>query len=120
MNLSGLWLANIGALITATLGLTAILRPQLIEKMVSIKPTGVEGVSEIRATYGGFFAGMATYAMIMQSMQAFVLLGVGWLSAAAVRLVTLPFGSTSAKNFGGVVFETLIGVLCVSGWFFAQ
>lgn len=105
---------NIGASISMLLGLWAIFWPSKVEKFVSIKGMGKEGKSEVRATYGGFFAGIALFAMVTQNSTAFIALGIGWLSAAIVRLVTLPFGYITTKNIGGVVFESVIGALCIS------
>ena len=108
---------NIGAVISLILGLMSIIWPSKIEAFVSIKSVGREGVSEIRATYGGFFSGISLYAMITQTPVAFMALGCGWLCAAIVRFVTLLFGFATPKNMGGVIFEGVIGVLCISGLF---
>ena len=105
---------NIGACISLLLGIWAMILPSKVESFVSIKGIGKEGASEVRATYGGFFAGIAIYAMVTQNSVAFIALGIGWLTAAIVRLITLPFGYTTPKNIGGVVFEMVIGVLCTS------
>lgn len=105
---------NIGATITLLLGLVAIFKPSVIEGFVSIKGIGKEGKSEVRATYGGFFAGIALYAIIIQNPIIFITLGIGWLSAAVVRLMTFSFGNATPKNIGGVIFESVIGLFCLS------
>lgn len=109
---TGLLLSNIGVLLTLILGLTAIFRPQLIQTLVSIKAVGIEGLSEVRATYGGFFTGIALLALLTQSTDYFTLIGAGWLAASLVRLCTFWSGSFTHKNLGGVVFEGSIGALC--------
>jgi len=109
--------SNIGAAISLVLGIMAIIWPSKIATFTSVKSIGKEGVSEIRATYGGFFVGISLFGIVTQHPQAFVLLGCGWLCAAVVRFVTLFFGFATPKNIGGVVFETVIGVLCVSPLF---
>ncbi len=106
---------NIGAFISLLLGLWAVILPLKVENFVSIKSIGKEGASEVRATYGGFFAGIALYAIFSQNSAAYAALGFGWLSAAIVRFMTLLFGYATKKNVGGVVFETVIGALCLSG-----
>ncbi len=105
---------NIGAFITLLLGLLAIIFPMKIEKFVSIQGIGKEGKSEVRATYGGFFAGIAIYAIATQNTVVFITIGIGWLSAAIIRAVSLAFGSYTHKNIGGVFFEAFIGLLCIS------
>ncbi len=56
------WLAYLGASATLALGVLAIFRPDLVQVFLSLKPVGAEGKSEIRATYGGFFAALSLYA----------------------------------------------------------
>jgi len=82
-------LSNMGFIISLLLGIVAIIAPSRTEALLSIKGIGKEGVSEIRATYGGFFVGMSCYALLVQSSTAFLTLGMGWITAAIVRLATL-------------------------------
>jgi len=108
---------NIGAGINLLLGVVAIIWPSKIESFVSIKGKGKEGISEVRATYGGFFAGVALYAMFTQLPAAFIALGLGWLSAAIIRLGTLLFGYYTPKNLIGTIFESAIGFMCTAALF---
>lgn len=105
---------NLGALITLLLGMLALIRTDLIQRFVSIRGIGKEGLSEVKATYGGFFISIALYALILQSYTAFTVLGAGWLGAALIRLVTLLQGAFTWKNLGGVIFEALVGCLCLA------
>jgi hypothetical protein len=109
--------SNIGAIISLVLGIVAIIWPTKTESFVSVQSIGKEGLSEIRSTYGGFFAGLAVYAMIVQIPEVFIALGLGWLGAALVRTVTLIFGSLTKKNVAAVFFEGIIGTLCISAVF---
>lgn len=105
---------NVGALVSLALGVMAIIWPSRTEAFVSIQGIGKEGVSEVRATYGGFFSGLALYALIGQAPEAFIALGFGWFGAAIVRGITLVFGFATQKNVAAVVFEAVIGALCIS------
>jgi hypothetical protein len=107
-------LSNIGAIISFVLGFIAIFWPAKTETFVSIKSLGKEGNSEIRATYGGFFLGISLFALSSQDSIVFIVLGIGWLSAALIRLFSLCFGFYTSKNLMGVIFEGLIGGLCIS------
>ena len=106
--------SNIGISICLLLGLIAIFKPQYTKEFVGISASSIEGESEIKATYGGFFVGLAVYAFILQSPEVFAVIGYGWLAAAFVRLVTICINSYSVKNIGGVIFETVLGMLCLS------
>jgi len=107
-------LQQIGAVLSVILGLLAVFFPRTIEKLVSIQAVGKLGVSEIRATYGGFFLGISIFALYSQDKNAFIALGLGWLSAALVRLGTFIFGNATRENAGGIIFEAVIGLLCLS------
>ena len=107
-------LPNVGASISLLLGFIAIFWPAKTETFVSIKSLGKEGNSEIRATYGGFFLGISLFALSSQDSIVFIVLGIGWLSAALIRLFSLCFGFYTSKNLMGVIFEGLIGGLCIS------
>ncbi|WP_069472063.1 hypothetical protein [Candidatus Marithrix sp. Canyon 246] len=72
--------------------------------------------SNIGATIS-LILGISLFGIVTQNSQAFALLGCGWLSAAIVRLMTLFFGFATPKNIGGVIFELLIGLLCISSLF---
>ena len=104
---------QVGATLTLILGLFAIVSPASVERFVSIKASGKLGVSEIRATYGGFFLGIAIFALVSNDRSAYFALGFGWLMAAIVRFFTIVFGSYSVKNMAGVVFELTIALLCL-------
>lgn len=111
-------LQNIGAAISFGLGFIAIFWPTKTETFVSIQSLGKEGNSEVRATYGGFFLGIALFTLISQNATAFLVLGIGWLSASLIRLLTLCFGFYTYKNLIGVIFEAIIGGLCITSIIF--
>ncbi len=85
-------LQNVGAIISFFLGFIAVFWPAKTETFVSIKSIGKEGNSEVRATYGGFFLGIALSALISQNPTVFIVLGIGWLSASLIRLLSCCFG----------------------------
>ncbi len=109
-------LPNLGALITAGLGLMGLVRPSAAAAFTNIEPVGVIGVSEIRATYGGFFLALGLWALIAQTPATFLVVGIAWFGAAFGRAVSVfADGSNSARNLGGIAFEAAIGALLVAG-----
>ena len=109
-------LQYLGAGVSLILGLIAVFSPRLIEKFISIQGTGKEGQSEIRATYGGFFIGISLFAILSQNQVVYITLGIGWVCAAFIRMITIVIGSYTPKNLAGVLFESLIGLLCLSSY----
>lgn len=57
---------------------------------------------------------IALFAIATQMPVMFQTLGIGWLGGALVRVLTFCFGYYTKKNLGGVVYEGLIGLLCIS------
>ncbi len=103
---------NLGAAITAGLGIMGLVRPSAAAAFTSMSPLGKIGVSEIRATYGGLFLFMGAFALIVREPLAYQVLGWAWIGAAAGRSVSVVVDkSREAKNFGGIVFEGIIGAL---------
>lgn len=107
-------LSNVGVSVCFLLGLIAVFKPQYTKSFVGINASSPEGESEIRATYGGFFIGLSICAFVLQSSEVFSVIGFAWMAAAFIRLLTIFMGSYSAKNVGGVVFEAIVGTLCLS------
>jgi len=105
-------LNNVGSAATAGLGVMGLVRPRAAAAFTSIQPIGLPGVSEIRATYGGFFLALGAFGLYAQASSVFVALGIAWLGAAAGRLVSVAVDeSQTPRNFGGVVFESAIAAL---------
>ena len=102
----------VGVTITCALGILGLVRPTVAARFTSITPDGKTGLSEIRATYGGFFLALGVHCLVVQEDLAFSMLGIAWLGAAGGRMVSVVVDqSREAKNLGGVLFEGCIGVL---------
>ena len=82
-------LPTIASVITVALGITALISPLTIAQLVNIKPDGLTGIAEIRATYGGFFLGLGASALYFNSRIVFIAVAIAWLSAAFGRIVSM-------------------------------
>jgi hypothetical protein len=108
-------LGNLGAAITAGLGVMGLVRPAAAAAFTSMAPVGKQGVSEIRATYGGFFLALGGYALATQNPVAFAAAGFAWLGAAGGRLASVALDrSVAPKNLAGIAFEAAIGLLLLA------
>jgi hypothetical protein len=107
-------LANVGAVVTTLLGLLGLFLPDKAAAFVSIAPVGLNGRSEIRATYGGLFAALGVLCIAEQTALVFMVAGVAWFGAAVGRVysafVDRNFG---IKNFAGFALEAGLGTLLV-------
>jgi hypothetical protein len=104
-------LPNCGAIVTAMLGCLGLLFPRAVGRLVGIEPDGPLGISEFRATYGGFFLCLGIGCLMAQSAHVFTVVGAAWCAAAFVRLVSYGVdGSHTRHNLAGVGVEASIGL----------
>ncbi|MFM8412737.1 MAG: DUF4345 family protein [Alphaproteobacteria bacterium] len=110
------WLPTIGAAINVALGLNGLLRPDATADFTSIAPVGRIGTSEIRATYGGLFLALGSFALASGSPVAYRALGCAWLGAALGRVLSVVVDrSREPRNLGAVAFEAVIAALLLAG-----
>lgn len=110
------WAAQAGSLITLVLGVFGVTAPLRISKLVGISPIGNHGLSEVRATYGGFFVGLGVMCLWLQQPQVYLVAGVAWMCAATVRVLSIMIDKAALpNNFGGVFIEGGVGALLLLG-----
>ncbi len=109
----GIILNLIGAIITIFFGLWALVQPAKFARAISLTPYKESGITEIRATYGGWILGLSVFTAINQHELLFYCLGFGWLGAGIVRAVAMTFidNSFSKKNLYFVFIELFVCVL---------
>ncbi len=113
-------LANIGSAATAFLGLLGLFLPDKASAFVSISPVGLNGRSEIRATYGGLFLALGVACIVAQAEMVFMVAGVAWLGASIGRVYSaLVDRNSDIKNIGGIALEAGLGTLLVLPKWFA-
>jgi hypothetical protein len=54
-----------------------------------IPPTSARGITEVRAGVGGTFAALGVWAVLRGTSDAYTAVGVTWLGAAAVRMMSM-------------------------------
>jgi hypothetical protein len=110
------YFAFVGCLITLALGLLGALAPTKAALFVSIEPKGRTGVSEMRATFGGLYLGLAFAALALQTKSAFIVAAACWLGAALLRAASVVLDdSRSVRNLRAIGVEAGIGALFVLG-----
>jgi Domain of unknown function (DUF4345) len=102
----------IGAILMTILGVVGFLKPLMVAKLVGLTPSEPHGISEIRATLGGFFIGLGGFAVYSQNTVIYGAIGMGWLGAAIARVFSLVIDrKINKENIGGVFLEGGIGLL---------
>jgi hypothetical protein len=100
----------LGALLTLGLGLLAVLLPDAAARITSLAPEGILGRTEIRATYGGMFVALGTFALLGPDV-ARIVVGAAWIGIAAGRLLGAFLDGHEPKVYGAVVFEGGVALL---------
>jgi hypothetical protein len=104
-------LPNFGAFVTAMLGCLGLLFPKAVGRVLGIEPDRALGISEFRATYGGFFLCLGIGCLVAQSVQVFTVVGTAWCAAAFARIISYAVDrSRTANNLAGVGFEAGMGL----------
>ncbi len=120
MALALLWTSILACFVSLCLGLYGLFFPKRALKLVglALDPERPEGISEVRATYGGFFAGVSLMALLTLVLydNPFIAvgLGAGWLMAGFARVASVLFDRATFKaNIGGIVAEFLIAAFLI-------
>lgn len=104
-------LPNCGSVVTVMLGCLGLLFPKAVGRVLGIEPDRPLGISEFRATYGGFFLCLGIGCLVAQSVQVFTVVGAAWCGAALARMMSYAVdGSRTVHNLAGVGVEAGIGL----------
>jgi hypothetical protein len=87
-------LPSCGAVVTVMLGCLGLLFPKAVGRVLGIDPNSPLGVSECRATDGGFVLCLGTGCLVAQSAQVFAVVGAAWCAAASARVISYAVDGT--------------------------
>ncbi|GAP15704.1 hypothetical protein LARV_03496 [Longilinea arvoryzae] len=103
----------IAALGTAATGFLALVRPTAIYGFTGLIAEGPRGISEIRAIFGALFIALGI-APFLFGATAYRVLGLGYLTIALVRLVSIFIDrSTSSSNLISLAIEIVFGIILI-------
>jgi uncharacterized membrane protein len=103
----------IAALATAATGLLAFFKPGAVYGFIGLNASGVRGVSEIRAIFGGLFIGLGLAPLFLGEI-AYLMLGIGYLAIALARAFSIFFDKSYDKsNIISLITEIVLGVILV-------
>jgi hypothetical protein len=93
-------------------GLAIALDPRRAGDMMRVPPMSARGVTEIRAGVGGTFAALGAWAARRDSTDAYTAVGVTWLGAAVVRVISMQVDQpeTDWTFWAFLAGETTMGV----------
>ena len=88
---TGEWLAWLSAAVTVLIGLVLFFAPRAALKIMRLqtKPERPEAISEIRATFAGFYLGLGLSALVFSQPFLWIALGVSWGFTVFGRLISM-------------------------------
>lgn len=103
----------IGAVSLLGYGIASLLIPHPVAKFIAQELTSPRGIAEFRVVNGGYFIGLAGFALIVNNPLVYAALGVGWLGAAAGRVFAFFVDRPPLEVIyvGLLIFEIAMGVL---------
>lgn len=107
-------LHHVGALVTLALGGLGLVRPEAAARLIGLEASARLGASELRATYGGFFAALGAFALLTRDEVAFALVGAGWLGAAAARIGDALLRGGDRSVWRAALFEAALALLLLA------
>jgi hypothetical protein len=102
----------IGAFSLLIYAIASAVRPQFVASWLENGLNTGRGISEFRVAHGGFFGGLALFALYSNHPIAYQALGWGWLGAALIRLLAyLPDRpQINAAYVAFFVLEVVLGI----------
>lgn len=99
------------AIATILTGLFALVKPAAIRGFTGLLAEGPRGISEVRAIFGGLFIALGIAPFFLGDA-AYMVLGLGYLGIALVRLVSIFLDkSRDSSNWISLVVEIVFGII---------
>lgn len=112
------WLPRVGAMLTLIIGAVGFFKPQLFTDSMGIQMNKPEAWSEIRAVFGGMNIGLSIAALVLNSPEVFMSLGLAWLFLTLARFYSIvKDGMTFKASIPALVIDGGIASLFLSGFF---
>jgi uncharacterized membrane protein HdeD (DUF308 family) len=107
-------LQYIGCILTAAVGVYAMVAPKNTVGFTGLAPQGGRGITEIRVVFGMFFIVLGLFPIITASVVAFQMLGYAYLFVGIARAVSIFVDkSSTSSNWYSVAFELVFGIILI-------
>jgi hypothetical protein len=113
------WMPRVGAVLMLLLGLVGFFKPKLFTAGMGIEMTKPDAWSEIRGVFGGLNLGLALGALLLNSPEVYMTLGLGWTMVFVARVYSIAVdGMTFKTTLPAFVIDGGLAVLFLSGLLF--
>lgn len=103
----------VGAVSLLGYGIASLLLPHPVAKLIAQGLNTPRGIAEFRVVNGGYFIGLAGFALVANQPIVYAALGVGWLGAAGGRVFAFFVDRPPMEVIyaGLLIFEIAMGVM---------
>lgn len=99
---------------TVATGLISLIRPRAVMGFTGLVVPGARGITEIRAILGGGFIGLGLAPLLLNTPEAYRMLGITYLAIAVARSVGLILDrSVERSNLLSLAVEVVAGIILV-------
>jgi hypothetical protein len=113
------WLPRVGAIIMVIIGTVGFFKPQAFTGNMGIEMTKPDAWSEMRTVMGALNIGYGLGALIMNSPEVYMTIGLAWLFAILARFWSiLKDGMTFKGSIPAFGIDGLLAILFLSGLIF--
>jgi len=105
----------IGTLSLLGYAIGSLFLPHVVAKLIAQNLDSPRGIAEFRIVNGGYFAGLSIFALVVNQPLVYAALGIGWLGAAAVRVLALALDRPRLEPlyFALLTFEIVMGIILI-------
>lgn len=104
----------VAAIATILTGLFSLIKPAAITGFTGLQPVGGRGITEIRSILGGVFIALGAVPLVLNSSDAYLMLGITYLVIALVRGISMFLDkSVVSSNVISLGVEVVFGIILV-------
>lgn len=106
----------LGALAAVLLGAVGLLRPLVLAEATGLATSGLHGMSELRAVFGGTLGSIGLVCLITREPAAFLVGAAAFFGGGVAKLISLAIDRPEpAKVVPGLVLDFIVGAALLAG-----
>ena len=107
-------LKYLAAIATIVTGVVSLFWPLKVREFTGLDVQGGRGITEIRTVLGALFVGLGAAVMIINSKDAYAVLGIMYLAMALVRAISMIVDkSVVSSNVISTIVEVVFGIILI-------
>jgi hypothetical protein len=106
----------LGALVAVLLGAVGLLRPLVLAEATGLATSGLHGMSELRAVFGGNLGSIGLVCLITREPAAFLVGAAAFMGGGVAKLISLAIDRPEpGKVVPGLILDFVVGAALLAG-----